>query len=451
MLENYIDKLKISLSKYIDQQDGGCVAVAVSGGADSIFLIHVAAQLSKDIIAVHINHQTREACSNEAIFVQKLCKELGVSCEVLTAEGLLLDMSNFEEEARSARYRLFQEAASKHHIRVIMTAHHQDDMIENAFIKLCRGSNRLFIPEIRSVDFGSELKIVRPMLGISKAEIMDYITNNNISYISDQSNLDSKYLRNFFRIEILPKLKEKISSLNTKIASAVFNSSQEEEFLRELADSAVERIFEKNVCAVDDFLQEHRVIQQRVLQNKIRRYFNKVLHNKHIAEILKSISDSESNSVLYKDTSSDCRIVKENGLIVFINQNVKINLEKINIIMDNKLNNNLELWNVSEECGLGLSYENSDDLYTRAFHPEDNIRWGNGHKLILSYLEDKKISKLLYPFVRVIVKNQIIIGILVGELVYISQEHRVSSKISGGLMFQNKQRIKEYYWNYVSE
>ncbi len=179
------------------------VLCAVSGGADSIYLLHYMLSLAEekelDIFAAHYNHLLRgEESDRDAAFTEESCARLGVP--LVTGSG---DVQRFarekhcglEEAARTLRYRFLEETADRMKCDRIATAHNGDDNAETMLMNLCRGAGITGlsgIPPVRG-------RLIRPLLQISRREIEAYLCEHGISYVVDSSNLDDAYTRNRFR------------------------------------------------------------------------------------------------------------------------------------------------------------------------------------------------------------------------------------------------------------
>lgn len=171
--------------------------VAVSGGVDSVVLLDMIVKFnpklvdSAKVIVAHFDHGIREVSAKDALFVEELAQRYGLQFTVGHG-GLGPDAS--EEKARMARYQFLDFVKKQNHANVIITAHHQDDVVETAVINLLRGTGRRGLTALKS-----RPGVLRPLLGIKKNALVDYAKKNNLVWREDESNLDSKYLRNQIR------------------------------------------------------------------------------------------------------------------------------------------------------------------------------------------------------------------------------------------------------------
>lgn len=182
--------------------------LGVSGGIDSMVLLHVFVKNNWPCVVAHVNYQLRgEDSLGDMHLVEETCKKLGVECfvkqvdtkKIATELGVSIQMA-----ARDIRYHFFEEILVKVGAQKIATAHHQDDELENFFIYLMRNqmhSAWVGIPEERG-------NIIRPLLRIPRKLISDFAAENEIQWRDDRSNNEIKYLRNKIRHLIVPQIKE---------------------------------------------------------------------------------------------------------------------------------------------------------------------------------------------------------------------------------------------------
>ncbi len=193
---------------------GEKVAVALSGGADSVCLLHIAHELSKEraftLYALHLNHMIRgDEADRDEMFVHALCDSLGVSLISERADVPALakkDGRSLEDAAREARYSFFELAMQKEGITVLMTAHNADDNAENVLLRLARGASTdglCGISPVREEKYGT---VIRPMLHIPKSDILSYLEERGLSHVEDSTNADTDYPRNRIRKNIIPEL-----------------------------------------------------------------------------------------------------------------------------------------------------------------------------------------------------------------------------------------------------
>lgn len=200
----------------------------------------------KKLIVCHLNHRLRgRASTGDARFVAALARRLGLECEVGTADVTTLAAAegrSIETAAREARYRFFASVAKRRRCRTVILAHHADDQVETFLFNLFRGAGRAGLggmsPESERTVEGVALRLVRPMLGIWRAEIDQYVAARKIRHREDVSNLSPAYTRNRIRHELLPMLEQ---LFGRDVRGAVWRNSEiiraEEEWLDALVSN----------------------------------------------------------------------------------------------------------------------------------------------------------------------------------------------------------------------
>lgn len=185
-----------------DTLDPGTYLAAISGGVDSMVLLDLLQkQPGLSIVVAHFDHGMRTESSEDARFVEEYCRQRGLPFRLGKAE---LGPDASEAEARDVRYAFLQMARKESDARAIVTAHHADDALETAVINMLRGTSARGLQALDSHEC-----IVRPLLGASKREIKKYAHEHGIDWREDATNTDTRYLRNYVRKNIIPKLDRK--------------------------------------------------------------------------------------------------------------------------------------------------------------------------------------------------------------------------------------------------
>jgi tRNA(Ile)-lysidine synthase len=180
----------------------GKYVVAVSGGVDSVVLLNVLSKVSElELIVAHLDHGIRPDSAQDAVFVMELAEKYGLP---FVGGSVRLGPDASEEEARKCRYDFLRSVVRDSKAQAIITAHHQDDVIETAIINTLRGTGRKGMTSLQST---KDLK--RPMLHISKQEIIDYAQKNKLKWREDSTNQDTRYLRNKVRQKLAKNLDKK--------------------------------------------------------------------------------------------------------------------------------------------------------------------------------------------------------------------------------------------------
>lgn len=190
------------------------VIVAVSGGPDSMALLHImkklAPRMNFKIIAAHLNHCIREEADEEENYVREQCLQWEIPFYSRTSDVKEIarkGKKSLEDAGRFERYRFFNELKEETEASRIATAHHHDDVAETVLLHLLRGSG---IKGLRGI-MPESGNIIRPLLVLRKEEILDYLHENNIRYCLDKSNEDTQYLRNRIRQQLIPYLEKEFN------------------------------------------------------------------------------------------------------------------------------------------------------------------------------------------------------------------------------------------------
>ena len=301
----------------------GCrVLCAVSGGADSMCLLHwLCSQGDLQVIAAHYEHGLRgEESLRDAAFVEDFCKENGIPCVVEHGDAGAYARKKhlgIEEAARELRYAFLERTADEHCCDRIATAHNADDQTETVLLNLCRGaglSGLCGIPPKRG-------RIVRPLLQTTRREIEDYLLANALSHIEDSSNRDESFRRNRLRHQVLPILRE----LNPRLSETLARSSallrEDAEYLEEQAERFLQEHAIGDGLPLQELLALHRAISSRVL----RHVCPQMLEQKHVEAAL-TFCAGEGLGYL---NLPGLRLRREQGRLYFSGESVRILPERI--------------------------------------------------------------------------------------------------------------------------
>jgi len=236
-----VSKLQNQVASYLEAYLPAKLLVAVSGGRDSVVLLHILVQTFPvgQLVVAHMNHQLRGAESNEdAKFVRELaqiygCEYMESTCDV--AQLSQQEKVSIEVAARRARQRFFAQAQAYHYVEVVLLAHHADDQAETILFNLLRGS--VGLKGMRSVQQllvevdNKELKLdlLRPLLSVRRSAIEEYQQEYKLGHREDSSNAETVYTRNRVRHEVFPLLEEVMQrDVKDKILNSYYLTNEEE-------------------------------------------------------------------------------------------------------------------------------------------------------------------------------------------------------------------------------
>ena len=243
-MEKLESKVKNAIDKYGLINKNERVLVGLSGGADSVALLHVllkiAPEMGFELCAAHLNHGIRGAeAYHDQRFVEELCKGLGVPlvCEELDIPGIArLEGKTLEQAAREKRYEFFHRAAKELGADKIAVAHHMDDQAESIMLHLIRGSGLKGLMGMEPA-YGN---IIRPLLWARRREIEEYAADNGLKYCTDSTNLERDASRNRIRLDLIPYIQDNLNPCFVEgLCSMGELLRQDEEYLDGLARDAL--------------------------------------------------------------------------------------------------------------------------------------------------------------------------------------------------------------------
>ena len=195
------------------------VLLAVSGGRDSVAMAHLCHRAGVHFAVAHYNFGLRPGdCDHDEAFVARLAKEYGARLHVERHDTRAYAADHhlgIEEAARELRYRFFSRLCREHGYPCVATAHHRDDSIETFFLNLFRGTGIEGLHGIKSEAEVEGVRVVRPLLCFSRAEIDGYVSEHNLPYVEDHTNSEFCARRNRLRLQLMPLLRELYPSVDT--------------------------------------------------------------------------------------------------------------------------------------------------------------------------------------------------------------------------------------------
>jgi tRNA(Ile)-lysidine synthase len=257
---------------------GDKIVAAVSGGPDSVALLHLLKRLRSawglTIIAAHVNHGFRgEESDKEAELVRGLAREWGVPCESVALDMPALlkrEGGNPQDAARAARYRFLAETAERHDARLIALAHHADDQAETVLMRMLRGAGPDGLEGIPVRRPLNGALLIRPLLIFYKKELLDYCRRHGLRYAEDSSNRQRKYVRNRLRLDVIPYLERFNPQLVPALARMADIMSEEQDYMLQETRRRFEAVAERTPDGIGlarrDFLADHVALQRRLIK-----------------------------------------------------------------------------------------------------------------------------------------------------------------------------------------
>ena len=170
------------------------LALGVSGGVDSMCLLYWLHEIGANVVCLHVNHKLRPEADIETEYVKSVCEKLNIDCHIFYWDGEKPE-NGLEAAAREARYKMMTDFCHENNIEYLLTAHQSDDQIETFLMNLSRGSGLYGLSAMLPQSERNGIKILRPLLEVSREEIKKYCDDNGIKYFIDSMNSDDHYTR----------------------------------------------------------------------------------------------------------------------------------------------------------------------------------------------------------------------------------------------------------------
>jgi len=283
-LETLLKRVKAFISKNKLLETGETVVLAVSGGPDSLCLLHLfnrfAEEMQLKLVVAHLNHCLRPEGKAEAEGVGGLAKRLGLPCEIKAVDinKLKKELGIGEEEAgRKARYDLMLETAKKYGAKSIATGHHRDDQAETILLNILRGSSVDGLAGILPRRFWKGFFLIRPLLCLQRQEIESFCKKQGFEPYIDSSNLETNYKRNQVRLKLIPCLEKNYNpKIRDSLAGLAEFAARDRLFLQYLArkkyKEMVKAFQDGSAFKIDDLQALPDALKSRVLYMALRKY-----------------------------------------------------------------------------------------------------------------------------------------------------------------------------------
>lgn len=394
---NYIKSLNIN-SKVI---------LACSYGPDSMCLLDILINLDIDVVVAHVNHKLRSESDLEYDLLKKYCDERNI-----IFEGYVIDnypKGNIENIARIKRYEFFNKLIDKYNSKYLFTAHHGDDLVETVLMRINRGASFKGYAgfEINSKNNGYSL--VRPLVYVTKDDIVKYNKLNNIPYAIDKTNLECVHTRNIFRHKILPELKEINPKIHKKFIKFSNNIIDYYNYVNEEVIGYKSILYDnKKYLDINEVINLPEFIVKLLIQSILLEIYKdniNIINDKHTMLVMSLIySDKANSSVVLPNNKVACKFYNKleivdsweiNSYEYILDKMVKIDLGKI-FYVDNSdiIKSNYLLRLNSKDIKL--------PIHVRSRAIGDKIELKNGTKKVGEILSEAKINKLdrdKYPIV----------------------------------------------------
>lgn len=310
-------------------------AIAVSGGSDSLALSVLAKLYSLEndnhFVALIIDHKLRKESANEAKKTYKDLTKNKIKAKILTYQGEKFS-SNIQKKARDLRYDLFEKYCKKNKIKFLIIAHHQDDLIENFYIRLIRGSGIKGLTSLQNIfEYNKNFYLLRPLLNFNKEELSVITKNSYSSWIEDPSNQNNKFLR--VRIRKMQKKLQKEGFDPKRIIKTIEN-------LNTAKDSLEFYIFKSEKKYLKFHKEGYAILKSSIFKNEAQEViFRVIIKAIHFvsgeyypprSDSLKNLIKNLSSKIFKSSTLGGCLIEKNKNVISFFREDRNIAVEILN-------------------------------------------------------------------------------------------------------------------------
>ncbi|MDP1574434.1 MAG: tRNA lysidine(34) synthetase TilS [Coxiellaceae bacterium] len=297
--------------------------VAYSGGVDSHVLLHLLAH-QKNVTAVHVNHQLNPKSNVWAAHCEKICDELEIPLSIEKATIELKPGDSLEEKAREARYAILKRYVDKS--SVLVTAHNLNDQAETFLFQALRGAGTKGLSAMPVKKIFGERFLIRPLLTVSREDIEKYARENKLQWIEDDSNVDTKFNRNFLRHDIFPLLKTRFPKCMENFARTARLMAEQETIISDIANAdyqIVKKRAQQGVCtseaslSVAELSQFSEARQRLILREWFRKNNLRMPNEKHLKQIQKDVLTAAPDAHP-KFKLGDIILVRERGFLKLI-------------------------------------------------------------------------------------------------------------------------------------
>lgn len=317
------EKTLSTIEKYNLIENGDKVILGLSGGPDSVCLLHILNRLKEvldiEVYAAHLNHQIRGMeAQKDALYVSQLCESLGITFFVKSMNVPQYCKENklsLEEGARKLRYEMFFELKEKLNANKIAIAHNMNDQAETVLMRMMRGTG---LQGLKGIDYIRDGIIIRPLLEVERSEIESYCEEYKLNPRIDSTNLESIYTRNKIRLELIPYMRDNFNSNITESIVRMSNSLRSDnDFIEEEAFKKFKEVAFINGYNLEVNLQKyvnlHKSLKSRIIRHAIKYVLGDTnfIDQKHIEEVIE----------LEGENKVDKKIILPRGLFVYRQKN----------------------------------------------------------------------------------------------------------------------------------
>lgn len=323
--------MKTKVLNYIKEHNllnqGDSIICAVSGGADSVCMLHILTELqevfSLKLYVAHLNHCLRgKDADRDEEFVKKISEQYGLpfySKKVDVAKLSKELKQSCEETGRNARYEFFNELKTTLNADKIATAHNADDNIETVLMRLIRGTD---LKGLTGISSANDFDVIRPILCLKRSEIEDYINCKGLDFVTDETNFENDFSRNKIRNIIIPSIKKELNeSFSDVFLAEIENFNDANDYVEKNVDLIFRKLAKIHSSYisydVDKLMQYDKYIVKRIIKKSIFELTQKNTVNKLCNVVYDSLSNDTQISI---NEELDCYI--KYGKLFFVTKNI---------------------------------------------------------------------------------------------------------------------------------
>lgn len=320
-----------NIKKYNLINAGETIAVACSGGKDSMALLHYLwsnrKELGCKVVAVNVDHSIRENSADDSAFVKNFCKKNGIEIYSFKVNAIKYSEDkkvSLEQGARECRYKVFEGVIHKGLANKVALAHHLQDQAETILLNLFRGTG---IAGASGMDYIRDNIFIRPMLNTPQTSIMAYMGANEIPFVEDETNTEDEYNRNYIRNKIMPLLRSRWQGVDKSIANFGNNCREDEKYIQStISKDAI--IVEDGLARINAsyFVYSDAYVFRLILSALKKIGIATNIETKHLKMIKSMAIEAENGTKI--SLVNGLSVIKEYNFITFTNRRVKTSHKK---------------------------------------------------------------------------------------------------------------------------
>ena len=430
-----------TIEKYNLIKPNDIIGVACSGGRDSMALLVALNNLKEkyqcQVIAINVNHNIRENSKQDSDFVQKFCFMQKIKCLSFNVNAIKYANDkklSIEQAARDCRYQVFKNCIKNGSVTKIALGHHSLDQAETILLNIFRGTG---LTGASGMEYIRENTYIRPMLDISRAEIMAYVLENEIPYVDDETNFSNDYARNYIRNMILPMIRNKWPNADTNICNFGKICKEDNQFINNkiiensfTCDNGIAKI------SISVFSQPNSIVSRVILKALKSIGASVNIEKKHIKLIKAMVKEAQNGTKI--NLPNSVSVIKEYNYVTLTNKNYTPTNKSFDLVKGATEFTNFGIIEATMTRKISLSGYTHIIDYNKLpkgaqwrYRREKDIfeKFGGGTKSLKDYFIDKKIPARLRNFIPVLAKGNevfVIAGVEISEKVKIDENSKTA-------------------------